>query len=435
MNERLEKQLQDAMLEAATRAGVPAPLPRRALKRARRLQVVYAGALAGIIALAAVTIVSGYAVLSRSTSSIGGAGQESSLPTLAKQRVFLLDRAPTGDVTNGAVVAINIDGSSVEPGTQLPIGGDADFATSPDGSRLFAVSRFLTPAKAVEDRLSEFDSATGRLLTEVAVPHWQGFTGVRTTPKIAVSPDGGRVYLLVGFVDDPLGMPQAVATFDVASSFIAPNLVPLDGCGGAPAILPSTGSLVVVFCREVDEIRFIDVAKDGGVETERALHLDTSGATVTDQYGGSRAIGYVSWAAMSPDGREAYAVTRDGKLFVVDVASESVMARTLPIPDGLLVAVPEVALTADGSILVLGLGSSGSWDATTAQRLLAFDTTDWHAVADTSVSPFSGLALLDNGYAAVLNDSTRTLLVYDYLDGTQVASAHVGKEPMAVIPG
>jgi hypothetical protein len=180
---------------------------------------------------------------------------------------------------------------------------------------------------------------------------------------------------------------------------VLPGIVPLDGCGSVPTILPLSAHDLVVVCRQINEVRFLNASDSGDLAGEARLSLPASAASVSDD---TRAnpldVGYVSQAVLSPDGGTLYAVTRDGSVFVIDVGSRTIEQQVnLSLLAGQYVPVPQVRLTPDGGILLIGLGAGG--DAIHADTILAIDTSTWEQIGHVHTDPFSAFDVSSDGLA------------------------------------
>lgn len=301
---------------------------------------------------------------------------------LGDQVLYVLDGAPDGDHVHAEVLEVEIRDGKSHVVHRYPLGIDADIALSPDGGRLYGVSRIITN-KDIRDSLRIFETRSQQLVAEVPLRFrlQDNAGGRRISPKIMVSPDGSYVYILVGSrVRRPGGIPS-IATFDTGAGAMLPEIVPIQGCGPGPAILPGDGRSITVVCRAVNELRFLEVSRQGGAEGETRLQLPRPLGVVSDQHGKAVDVGYISDAVLSADGRHLYAVTRAGLLYSVDVDGRSLTETVdLSLPEGLLVAVPQLALSSDGRQLLLGLSSIEDRDTINARWLATVQIGGWQGV-------------------------------------------------------
>lgn len=426
--DRLEEQLRESMDRSAREAGQFRALGRGRLRRIRLLQSLFVLGSAGVMAL----VVLGAAWAMRNVS--GPASAVPAQQAVGPETVYVLDFAPGGDATRSAILAVDVSDEAVRTLGSYSVGNDPDVALSPDGSRLYAVSRVLSGTDT-RDTLSVIDTTTGSVIQEVPVPFlgWQGTTGFHITQKIAVSPDGAYVYVLVGSANDSLAPPQSLATFDVAQGSMLPDLAPLDGCGGGPTILPRSGSTAIVVCGQINEVRLIQSNKSGGIDSEQRLSLPRTGASVQDEFGNSRDVSFVSGAVLSPDGSELFAVTGDGRVFVVDVADQALTATiALPLPSDRLVATAQVAISPTGDQLILGLGPTRSWNPR-VDMIFAVDTATWSKTSDKATPPFWAFAVARNGRLFTIDPDTGELTAVTLEAGVDaVPLGKFGDRPMAI---
>lgn len=320
----------------------------------------------------------------------------------APQLLYVLDAAHGGNFQHGDVVAVQVGPTTSRVVATYPLGNDPDMAVSPDGTRLYGVAtapRVSVTHSLFKNTLRVYDTATGNLIHEVVVPDRQGTTGFHLIDKITVSPDGSRVYVLVGESDVPPreGVPQGLATFDTSNGVMLPDVAPLPGCV-EPTILPGAGLGVTVVCRRIDEVRFLQVSSAGGLASEQRVPLPRSGATVTDANGNTVDVSYISQAVLSPAGGMVYAVTRDGAVFVIDVGTQRVTREVqLPLPTGYVVAVPQVTLSPSGDELYLGLGAYLHGDLVHATVIFGVDTSTWQKITTQKTPAFSAFRVANDG--------------------------------------
>jgi hypothetical protein len=387
----LEKRLRDSLDQAAHKGVEPAPINRREVRRIRAVQTFYA--------MVSVCVIGGLLFGVAWARGLGNADRQPLSETSADERVYVIDGAPDGKATQGELLALDVEGGSASVAARIPLGTDADVALAPDGSSLYSVSYVWITDQDTESRLQVIDPGTGDVISHVPLPNWQGTTGFHLTNKIAVAPDGARVVVLVDIPSGDGGVrSQGLATYDTADGRILPDVAPLDGCGGAPTILPTGPASLAVVCREVGEVRFVTISPTGAVSNQASLFLDTSGATVEDPQGNALSVGYVSQAVLSPDHETIFAVTRDGDVFVIGVDTEEVVEEAhLDLSDGDYVPVPQVAATPDGESLVLGLGKYPATNAIEASSVVLVDIDSWTLSQPVETEPFSAMSMSNSG--------------------------------------
>lgn len=403
--DEIERRLRQTLDRASGQAGSPAPLGARRTRKIRGLQFLFGGA-----ALALVVILIGGSVWAFSPRLTSSADDALAGATASTDRAYVIDGAPGGVASDGQVLALDPNTGALL--ARFEIGSDIDAALSPDGDRLYAVG-YSWNGDDTRSVLQEFDTSTSERILQVPVPYWQGTTGFHLTNKIAVSGDGSRVLILL---DVPSENPdsdggQALATFDVSAGSMLSDVAPLPACGGGPSILPHGPDGVIVVCREVGEVRFLRIGDSGELLSSDALPLATTGATVTDEGGNVRRVGYVSEAVLSDDEATVFAVTRDGMVFAIDVASHAIVESVkLQLPDGQFVAVPQVRLAPGNHSLLIGVGAYPSSSAIVADLILAFDTGTWNQVDSIEVEPFTALDVSPDGSAVyTINFDSRVM--------------------------
>lgn len=428
----LEERLRGRLHEVSNEAGYPRPLEKKRLWRIRASQAVYAAL--------AVVMVAG--ALAGAAWGLGVGSQARQSPAAApssKQLVYIVDGAPNGEASEGEVLAVEANSTQFRVLTRYPLGSNIDVALSPDGTRLYGVSFVWLSETETESRIQVFDTTTGSAIQQLPLPGWQGTTGFQLTEKIVVSPDGSRVFVLVGIpaASSSQRPSQGLRTFDVASGTLLPDIAPLDGCGSAPTILPISGNEVTVVCREVNQVRFLRISDSGALVDDQRLTLPTSGATVADPNGNRFDVSYVSQAVLSPDGSKVYAVTRDGLVFVIDVSTKTLEKKTsLALPAGKYVAVPQVKVTPDGRELLLGLGTYPSANgALHADTILAVDTLTWTQTETVQTQPFSGFDVSRDGstiFTIDYDDPALRVVGVPPAQGGTASLGNVASRPQAI---
>ncbi len=309
---------------------------------------------------------------------------------------YVIDAAPNDRASDGA--AVNVPTADGPTGaTSLLIGSDPDAVLSPDGTRLFGVGWVWTSEFTTESVVSIYDTRSGELEGSIPLPHRMGTTGFHFSPQIAVAPDAGTLYVLV---TAPSAGPNGtgIASVDVRSETRRPDIAPLPDCGGSPILLPTSTDELAVVCRRGD-IRIITISSQGDIAGESQVHLPLSGATVTDEGGNVFDVGYVADAVLwsGQVGPQVVAVTRDGMVFVVDVANNSIMnEQQLDLGDDEYVVPGHVKLAVPGSdgTIVVGTDTNFSSDdrSLVADDLRLVSMESWSTSSSISVE-VSGISM------------------------------------------
>jgi DNA-binding beta-propeller fold protein YncE len=422
--DELERQLRDALSGAGSRAGYPQSLKTERARRIRFRQALYVLLTTCLVTAGFVGIAFGLGL--PSDSRRGAPAGPLPLP----QRLYILDGAPRGLASEGEAVAVqeNVNGVlSVE--RRYRLGAHPDIAISPDGSRLYGVAFVFLPDDKTASRLRVFDTDTGQLIEEVDVPDYPGSTGFHTTQKIAVSRDGGRVYVVSGFPTEP-DRSVSLATFDVSSGSMLSNVAPLEGCNDWPTILPRSGREIIVVCPGASDVRFLQISDSGDIQAEQRLPLPTT------KEGNVQDGSSLSAAVLSPDTSKLYAVTIDGVAFLIDVALQTVTETLeLPLPAGVRIGLSQVRISPDGGALFLGLHAGV--DALHARDIIVVDTSSWKAVSTLETPLFSAFDVASDGSRIFTIDYDATSLeqvfVQTGLDLT--ALGNVASLPQAIYVG
>lgn len=351
--------------------------PRERVRRARSPQATFALlSVSAIVVVAAAVLVLWMDRVPRSDVAAPA--------TVGAERLFILDMAPGGKASEGAVLEVRAGSAEAAPVRRYPLGSDPDAVLSPDGDRLYGVAHVWLSNIKTDDRLRVFDTSNGELLNEAPVPDWQGTHGFHITNKVAVARDGGHVYVLVGFPNSAPGRPQSLATYDVTSGIMLPEVASLGGCGAGPIILPLSGSTVVVVCPQTNEVRFLAIAGSGAVEGSEILKLSVESDA------------FVSGAALAPSAETVYVVGLNGLVLEIDTASRRVVSETpLSLPDGYVVATPLVKISPNGGSLFVGLSRTSQY-IPRADVLMEVSVSTWRQEAE-SVDTFSAFEPASDG--------------------------------------
>jgi hypothetical protein len=423
------ERLRDALRERAE-AQTPPPFPRSRVAEVRLKQLSYLGM---VVVVALAVVFGGSWSVSRVFGENGvPAAQQPPRPT----RLYVLDFAPGGDGLRGRAIAVDATDRGGEVTQSFDLGADPDMTLSPDGSRLYAVSH-----KDNANVLDVFDTTTGALVQQTGVSRYQGTTGAHIAQKIVTSPDGSRVYVLVGFPEDGGANTQSIATFDVVSGALLPDAARLGGCGAAPTLLPTDSTRITVVCGEAHEVRFLTISSTGAVADEDVLQLPPNEHGVSDSSGNTFELGTVRGSDLAPDRRTLYSVTGDGRVFEIDTAEHSLAGtHDLGLSPGESVSMPQVKTSPDGRKIYIGVGSpfSGT-DAppVTADHVLFVDTRTWRRLASIQAGELWSFTVGSRGNRIFgIDHGNGNLVAIDASEGRSIGSLGAfGSRPMAVYAG
>ena len=315
------------------------------------------------------------------------------------------------DIDGGArVVAVQQDGPSGKVVQSYHVGGQAQTALSPDGSRLYALA--FRPGHG-RQTMATFDTGTGRLIDEAPIETllptgwsteqykvWPGNDG------LVSSPEGARLY----FAERSYTKRHAhdsiwLGTYDTIGRRLLPEAVRIPGCD-LRSIIPFEEGRVVAVCSrttgccfeaysETSDVRWLTIANDGSVADSYIVPLEAP----PDDDSSADLSGELAWAVPSPDGRRIYAVTRTGRLFVIDVRDQTVdRVVDLDLAGTFEITGQKVALARDGHSLYVG--TSGTTEVTKgiARHIQRFDVSTWRRTGGVRTDlPFYNLSLAPGG--------------------------------------
>jgi DNA-binding beta-propeller fold protein YncE len=310
----------------------------------------------------------------------------------------------------GRVVAVQPQGVSPQLNRSYPVGVQAQTTLSPDGSRLYALS---FPPHGDRQTMSTFDTGSGRLIHEAPIerllpPGW-GTEQYKIWPwndGLVSSPEGGRLY----FTGRSYTKHQAhdsiwLATYDTVAQRVLPEAARIPGCDLRSIVPQDQGRVVVVCSRttgccyeaysETNDVRFLTIANDGSAAESDSIPLKPP-----ERYDSSAdGSGELAWAVPSPDGRRIYAVTRIGRLFVIDVRDQTVdRVVDLDLVGSFEVTGQKVALSRDGGTLYVGTSDTDEVTRGVAGHIQSFDVSTWSRTGGVLArQPFFSLALGPGG--------------------------------------
>lgn len=224
----------------------------------------------------------------------------------ATEFVYVLD---SNDMRGDAqVFVINPATNMIE--NKIKAGYAADFALSPDGSRLYVGSVIDK-----RGRLDIYEASSGKLLQTVDNAN----LGVPTTPRyrshMTFSADGKWLYIFkYSFREDM----YFIAVFDTNAAAFLPESIPLPGCMNA-IVSPSNSNKqqLSVMCTSTNDVRFFDISETGNGRVAARLPLRLRGRT--NRFGLS--IGFTSLLSTENGDK---AILDDGSFFEIDNRSKKI---------------------------------------------------------------------------------------------------------------
>ena len=298
-------------------------------------------------------------------------------------------------------------------------GYDPALALSPDGQTLYVASAdpgAREPgqnAEGLKDTLVEINSQSDLVSEETDLSSRVLHTGMASTPTMVVSPDGRWVYF------DQVGNGSegdrqfSVGTYDTELDEVLPESANVDQCGES-LLSPVADRELAVLCIGSNDLRIVEISHDGSAGSTRVVAIPEVPDDSTDENGNLLDLGTVAGGVLTPDGSTFYAVTQNGKVFVVDVAgAEITSSHQLDIPRAHAVDLGKVLLSPDGAQLIVGLGRFEDYDANSDEIMVA-GTADWErqGLAETS-APLWTIAIGPGGDQvwAISRDSASILVI------------------------
>jgi hypothetical protein len=190
-----------------------------------------------------------------------------------------------------------LDPASGKSMGSIRTGNAADFAISPDGSRLYAVS--LTNRGAQDDargdanELAIIDTAGGKVLKSGQVFSRALPAAPPPFSTMAVSGDGSVLRILIDTPKSEDADAYMLATFDTRADEFLPGIVHLGNCGPGRFISMPTADHVDFFCPRTNRVRLIRAGADSkeiqNVEVKLPWERRVGAATVIEVPGSESA--------------------------------------------------------------------------------------------------------------------------------------------------
>jgi hypothetical protein len=345
--------------------------------------------------------------------------------------LYVLDPKPDAGGPGGRVWLI--DPETGKAMGSIRTGGNADFALSPDGSRLYIAS--ATEGDASE--LAVIDTAQGVVLKSGAVHGRAMASGLPPFSTMAVSGDGLALRILIDAPKSPDADSFLLATFDTQAGEFLPGIVHVGNCGPGRFISYPTAGHFDFLCPRTNRVRLINADADS---------RETQNVDIVLPW--ERREGVAE--AIEPPGAENIAVVRgDGGVFWMNLASRQ-FADTMAKP-AMPNRVPPAAwpTSPDGSRIYLGYNTvydrqpdnrfyldygrppNVRPNGATADQFRVLDTRTWRKVGTikTKMSFWSAATGNDGKWLYAMAPAKHSILVIDTAKKRQIRTLKVGGTP------
>jgi hypothetical protein len=345
--------------------------------------------------------------------------------------VYVLDPKPEAGGPGGRIWLVDPETAKVMG--SIRTGDNADFALSPDGSRLYVAS--ITEGDSSE--LAAIDTAQGTVLQRGLIEDREVANVLPAFSTMAVSGDGLALRILLDTPKSANADSFLLATFDTQTGEFQTKSVHLGNCGPGRFISYPTADQFDFFCPRTNRIRLINVDAD----SRELQNLDVV-------LPWERRVGAAE-AIEAPGSQDIAIVRGDGAVFQMNVVTHE-FAETSAHPD-----LPDRVLPAawpnspDGSKIYLGYNKNYDRhydnrfyldygrppnlrpNDATASEFRVLDTRTWRKIgAIKTKMPFWTAATGNDGkmlYAMV--PQKHSILVIDTVKMRQVRILKVGGAP------
>ncbi len=349
--------------------------------------------------------------------------------------LYVLDPKPDAGEPGGRVWLV--DPETGKAMGSIRTGDNADFALSPDGSRLYIAS--ITQGDSSE--LAVIDTAQGAIVKRSVIEDREVGNVLPPFSTMAVSGDGLALRIVRDTPESEDRDMFLLATFDTQTGEFLPRSVRLYNCGPGRFISYPTANQFDILCPRTNRIRLIRVDDDS---------RELQNADVVLPW--ERRIG-VAEAIEAPDGQEIAIVRGDGAVFKMDVATHE-FTETSAHPGLSNRIVPAAWPTSpDGSRIYLGYNPDydRSYDKrfyldygrppnlrpdnATAGEFRVLDTSTWRKIGTVKTKvPFWSAAIASDGkilYA--MAPQNHSILVIDTAKMREIRVVKIGGSPALAI--
>jgi DNA-binding beta-propeller fold protein YncE len=345
--------------------------------------------------------------------------------------LYVLDPKPDAGGSAGRIWLLDPETAKV----MGSIGTDnhADFALSPDGSRLYIASD-------AADGLSDFaviDTAQGTVLQRGTIENRAVTQGMQPFSAMSVSSDGLAWRILIENAVSEDKETFLLATFDTQTGKFLPGDVHLGNCGYGRFISHPTVDQFDFLCPRTNRVRLIRVDAESRARENRDVVLPWE-----------RRVG-VAEALVEPGGNDLAIVRGDAAIFTMDAATQEfagtpvrpdLPARIYPAawptsPDGGTVYVGYTVgydhYSDNRFYLHYGRAPNVRPDTAMAREFRVFDTGNWRKLGKikTSMPFWSAITGNDGKILYALAPKKHSILVIDTVKMRQVRTITVGGMP------
>jgi len=323
-------------------------------------------------------------------------------------------------------------------------GRTPEMALSPDGKRLYIVSRL---GRHTDDTLLVFDTATGNVLHQETLADRALYKIRPGRPTITVSPDGRWLYIIK--MRSTPGPPQrdeyTIATYDAERGSFLPVEAPIPDCGMGQFLQASNNGQLHVLCPTAHSVYSFQVTPQGLGSNPLTLRLPPgpryvylSGLQTTDSE--TPVHPSISGGALSPDGRTLTIVMSYLLILEIDARQKTIL-RTARGPSDRWSRFLVTAASTNGTKLYVPVGliaKRGEFGGVT-DEILVIDTKSLQQIGMITTSrPFWSFAISDDGrYLFAISPEDRSLTVIDTstyreirtIQGTGVTPSRVAVAP------
>lgn len=354
------------------------------------------------------------------TAATAGRGFPSTGPTISTWTqpetgwLYVLDYQHPNE--QARVLLVNPEQGSIVG--SISVGYNPDMALSPDGGRLYVASVFE------DDTLSVIDTKSGTVLQSVTLNNRWPYIERPSAPTLAVSADGRSVYVLKMRMIARWHDEFTVAAFDVERGVFLRREADLGHCMFG-FLLPSPDNREVsVVCQGSDDLRVVGRTPAGLDSIASPLPLRPTN------------IEQANAATLTPTGN-VLAVSNDGRIAEIDTPGRRV-ARMV-VSDALAdrwIQTRDVARSPDGTRLYIGATPVAERSTGKVSEILVVDVTTGRPPVWIKMdhSFWSMVLSADGKYLYAIDPDTQTVTIIDTQNHRNVRTIDgIGISPLRAI--